>query len=90
LKIPAIGSPVLVSWNDSVDSPGWQYVMPGEKLDVSLRPAMQTRGVLIAVDVDSLAVASTIAPRGPNDLKEGYLGVLTIPRGCLVGVKVIE
>lgn len=50
---------------------------------------MQTRGVLIAVDHSSLAIAPTIAPRGPDDLKAGYMDVLTIPLGAIVSIRVI-
>ena len=89
LKVPPVGSAVRVDWLDSVDQPGWHYIGIGEKIEYGLRPAMQTRGVLVAVDADSLAVAQTIAPRGPSDLKEGHLDVLAIPKGCVVSLRVI-
>jgi len=87
--MPSLGSPVRVDWFDSVDMPGWHYFSPAEKLDFGLRPAMQTRGVLIAEDELSISIATTISPRGPTDLKEGYMDVLAIPRGCILSVKVI-
>lgn len=88
-KIPALYTPIRVDWLDSVESPGWQYRLPDEKLDLGLRMPMITRGVLIAVDAVSIAVSTTFAPRGPNDLKEGHLSVLTIPKGCIVAIRVI-
>lgn len=89
LKVPALGTPVRCDWLDSVDSPGWQYVRPEERMNFSLRPAMITRGVLVAEDANSVAIATTVAPRGPSDSKEGYLDVLAIPKGCIVGLRVI-
>lgn len=90
MDIPKLKTPVRVSWFDSVDQPGWQYAQLGETLDAGLRPAMVTRGVLVYEDELSLAVAPTIAPRGENDAKEGYLDVLTIPKGCIQEIEVIE
>lgn len=78
-----------MDWLDSVSQPGWHYFGPDEDLNFELRDAMQTRGVLVAVDSLSLTVATTIAPRGLNSTRDGYLDVLTIPRGCVVAIKVI-
>ena len=89
LKLPALKTPVRVEWLDSVDSPGWQYAVSAKDIDFGLRPAMITRGVLVAVDEMSIAVATTIAPKGETDAKEGYLDVLTIPKGCILSVRVI-
>lgn len=89
LKVPPLGTPIRCDWNDSVDAPGWQYIFAGESLKAPLRPPMQTRGVLVAHDDSSLAIAPTIAPRGPDDLKTGYLDVLTIPLGAIVSIRMI-
>lgn len=89
MKIPPIGSPVKVDWFDSVDQTGWHYYHPEEPRNFGLRLPMITRGVLVAQDGVSLSVASTVAPAGAGVIKEGYMDVLSIPRGCVVSVKVI-
>lgn len=89
MKLPELKTPVRVDWLDSVDTPGWQYARDAKDIDFGLRPPMQTRGVLIQTDPVSIAIATTIAPAGANDAKEGYLDVLTIPRGCILKVQVI-
>lgn len=90
VKIPPVNTAVKVEWYDAVGQPGWHYALPGETPDFSLRAPMITRGVLAAVTASYIAIAPTIAPIGPTDLKKGWMDVLTIPRGCVLSIKEIE
>ncbi len=89
MKIPALNTPVRIDWLDSVSQPGWHYFRADEKPDFGLRLPMQTRGVLVNMDSTCLSVATTIAPRGPSDSKDGHMDVLSIPRGCILSIRVI-
>jgi hypothetical protein len=86
LKIPVIGTPVVVDWIDTTTYSGWQHHKAGAPVEFAPRK-MSTLGFLMGSNPVGFYVVPTLSSPDAEDPREGHLDAIVLPRGCVVGIR---
>ena len=88
MDLPAVNTPIKLTWFDSTSLSGWHYFNKDETPDST--PRLQiSRGLLVGVGPVAITLASTESPPSALDADRGYMHLLIVPRGCILAVEEI-
>lgn len=87
IKLPSVGSHVVLQWLDAAEAPGWQYSSEEPQLFPRL---IESRGTVVARTALGLVLSAHISESGGQDGERGYLSLLAIPNGCILKAVVLE
>lgn len=86
MKLPPVGTPVLVSWLDTTTYGGWRHHKPGVPVEFSPRK-MQTLGFFMGSNPVGIYVVPTLSLPDSEDHSEGHLDAVVLPNGCVTSLR---
>lgn len=89
MKLPKLGSTVLVTWIDSTAWNGWRYFGANQRIELPAR-LIETLGWVVDVTSDVLTLCSSISQPNKFNLNQGQSDHLSIPLGCIKKIQKIS
>lgn len=87
IKLPPVGSHVVLQWLDSAEAPGWQYSLEEPRLMPRL---IESRGTVVSRTALGVVLSAHISEPDGQDGARGYLSLLAIPNGCILKSEALE
>ena len=87
VKIPSVGTHVLLQWVDSAEAPGWEYSTEEPKLYPRL---ITSRGTIVGRTPLGIVLSAHVSEPSAADGERGYLSLLAIPNGCVLKCEVLK
>lgn len=85
------GQKVVITWHDSLSFPGWRSIVEAIKMvDDGQEGYIESMGTLISINQTRIILAPHHSLRTGDIHTDQVADIMAIPRGCIIGVQVIQ